>query len=296
MTEDNQEVQEDSGADSRDYEAEAASMGWTPQDQFKGDPDKFIDAQTFVERGEKFLPIVQSKLSKSEQRVQDLENQLNELKTSQTSSQGEVTQRLDRMKKMYEHAMQTQKEQLMERFEAAKLQAVEEGDVEAYNQIQQQQEQQIARFSEPEYEEEVEKLELPKEQQEQKKEQPNQLSAEDQKTVEGWVKENSEWYGKDARLTSYAQAYEADLFKQEPNLSLPERLKKVRQEVAERFPDILNIDPAPSLISGGSRMSGQSNNKKGWNDIPAGERQQLKDFIAEGLFKDEKAAAEKYWS
>jgi hypothetical protein len=47
------------------YEAEASKMGWRPQEQFKGSPEKWVDAQTFVERGEQILPIVKAELKKT---------------------------------------------------------------------------------------------------------------------------------------------------------------------------------------------------------------------------------------
>lgn len=42
----------------RNYEEEAAEMGWVPEDKFQGDKEKWIDAKTFVDRGEHILPIL----------------------------------------------------------------------------------------------------------------------------------------------------------------------------------------------------------------------------------------------
>lgn len=36
----------------RDIEADARIQGWTPAEEFKGDPAKWVDAETFVQRGE----------------------------------------------------------------------------------------------------------------------------------------------------------------------------------------------------------------------------------------------------
>lgn len=41
-------------------EAKAREMGWQPQERFKGDKSKWVDAQTYVERGEHVLPIVRA--------------------------------------------------------------------------------------------------------------------------------------------------------------------------------------------------------------------------------------------
>lgn len=47
----------------RDYEAEAREIGWKPKEEFDGDADgpkprEFVDAKSFVERSEMFLPMM----------------------------------------------------------------------------------------------------------------------------------------------------------------------------------------------------------------------------------------------
>lgn len=41
-----------------EVQAQAEKMGWIPPSRFKGDPERFIDADAYVERGETVLPIV----------------------------------------------------------------------------------------------------------------------------------------------------------------------------------------------------------------------------------------------
>ena len=36
----------------------AESMGWIPPERFKGDPERYIDAAEYIDRGEKVLPII----------------------------------------------------------------------------------------------------------------------------------------------------------------------------------------------------------------------------------------------
>jgi hypothetical protein len=43
------------------------AMGWTPKGQFKGDPEKWVDAETFVKRGEEFLPFLKANNKRLEQ-------------------------------------------------------------------------------------------------------------------------------------------------------------------------------------------------------------------------------------
>jgi hypothetical protein len=52
--------------------AKAEKMGWTPKDQFRGDPAKWRPADEFVERGENMLPIVKSTVKKQEREIAEL--------------------------------------------------------------------------------------------------------------------------------------------------------------------------------------------------------------------------------
>jgi len=51
----------DTAVDTRDYEAEARQHGWMEQAQWKGAPERWVDAKTFVERGEQIFSYVQAK-------------------------------------------------------------------------------------------------------------------------------------------------------------------------------------------------------------------------------------------
>lgn len=41
-----------------EIEAEARRGGWRPLDEYRGDPSKWVDAKTFVENGQRILPVV----------------------------------------------------------------------------------------------------------------------------------------------------------------------------------------------------------------------------------------------
>jgi hypothetical protein len=45
----------------RDFEAEAKQHGWTPKDEFKGDPSRWVDAETFVTRADEVMPLLKKK-------------------------------------------------------------------------------------------------------------------------------------------------------------------------------------------------------------------------------------------
>jgi hypothetical protein len=61
-------------AEDRDYEQEAREQGWKPKEEFTGPEDKWTDAQTFVEKGDKIAGILKSRLDRQEQEIRQLQN------------------------------------------------------------------------------------------------------------------------------------------------------------------------------------------------------------------------------
>jgi len=58
--------QDASSADQAALQERARSMGWAPKDQWRGDPQNWLDAGEYVQRGEQILPILRSNLQRTE--------------------------------------------------------------------------------------------------------------------------------------------------------------------------------------------------------------------------------------
>lgn len=58
-----------------DYEVEARKMGWTPKDEFKGDPNHHIDAETFYTRAVEFMPIAKATIKKLSNKIDQMERE-----------------------------------------------------------------------------------------------------------------------------------------------------------------------------------------------------------------------------
>lgn len=70
----------DAGGDpAPSFEDRALSMGWTPKGQFKGDPEKWVDAETFVKRGEEFLPFLRANNKRLEQALERANNKIEQM-------------------------------------------------------------------------------------------------------------------------------------------------------------------------------------------------------------------------
>ena len=65
---------------SQEIEVAAREMGWRPKEEFRGDPEKWVDAQTWVNRGENFIPILRADRDRTKTRLDEVSN---ELKTTQ---------------------------------------------------------------------------------------------------------------------------------------------------------------------------------------------------------------------
>ena len=50
-------------------EISARAMGWRPQDEFGGDPERWVDADTFVARGEQVMPLLKAQNKKLRQEM-----------------------------------------------------------------------------------------------------------------------------------------------------------------------------------------------------------------------------------
>lgn len=54
-------------------EEKARRLGWRPLDEFQGDPDRWVEASEFLERGERQVPLLRANLQKAEKRIEQME-------------------------------------------------------------------------------------------------------------------------------------------------------------------------------------------------------------------------------
>jgi len=116
---------------SENTEQEARNLGWVPQEEFRGDPGKWVDAETFVERGHTIMPILKSNNKKLEEQLRSQAAELERMKglfnASQESIQALQEVHAESTKKAVERA---RKELLAELKEAR-----DEGDIEREHEI-----------------------------------------------------------------------------------------------------------------------------------------------------------------
>lgn len=71
-----EEVPNDNGVQlqtvERDFESEARVQGWRPKDEFRGNPDAWTDAETFMRRADEVLPLIKKQNAHLKREIDDL--------------------------------------------------------------------------------------------------------------------------------------------------------------------------------------------------------------------------------
>lgn len=110
---------------------EATKMGWAPQDKFKGNPDHWVDAETYVERGRQVLPILAANNKRLQAELLTRDEKLGTLESQLKSNQ----KALETLEKHYseanKRAVETARQNLVEELKEARS----SGDVDAEQKI-----------------------------------------------------------------------------------------------------------------------------------------------------------------
>lgn len=133
MSVENQELEDGEIGDQEEQEEqvdedllqEARTMGWTPKDKFKGDPDKWVDAEEFVEKGRHVMPILLENNKRMRKELLTRDQKIDNLQKAVESSQAALKALEKHYTAANKRAVETAKVQLREQIRQAR----EEGDV-----------------------------------------------------------------------------------------------------------------------------------------------------------------------
>ncbi len=252
------DVEQQTETGERDYDAEARAMGWRPQEEFSGDPKQFIDAKTFVERGEQFLPILKAQNK----------NLLSKVK-QQDRVIAEVREYLTKVE-------QTAYDRAVRDLKARQIEAVETGDVQAFRQIDEQLNDlnKAAAAKKPEPSGDAETL---------------------QEALIEWRVENP-WYNPEARdtetklMSDYADLVARKLGARETvGMEPREYLDAIAERVRERFPKAFaKPGTAPAGKSPRAEAPTRGSGKPGgktFADLPVDAQKQADRFVKMGVLK-----------
>jgi DNA-binding ferritin-like protein len=231
----------------RDYETEARSEGWVPQEEWNGPDDKWVDAQKFVEKGEQINPILRKKVSRLEEQMASME-QANAATNKKFG---------DYHKKEVEKLQSRISELKQER-----KQAVTESDGDTFERVDQQISQLESQVS------------------------ATDTSVEEQNAMANrWVASN-QWYTSDEVLASYAdgiaeriaaQGYQGQAF-------YNELTRKTKEAFPEKFENP-NRSRANGVEAGGTK--GSVSKKQSYDNLPDDAKAACDDFVSQGFMTQE---------
>lgn len=249
MSEEDTPEVEDSTPETPEVEEQARAMGWAPKDDWRGPEEKWVDAQTFVDRGKDRIPILN-------ERIRHQSQQINELKATMAEFAGHYS---TVQKKAYERALKDLK--------AAQAEAVAEGDTAKFSAVDQQIEH--LRMNPPSA--------------------PNVTPPDPSQdpVFQEWLSDNK-WYQTDQELGMYAESVGNYIRQRNPSLVGGGFLSEVTKEVKKRFPERFGVKNRPVPTVEGARGANPKPSKgKSYNDLPADAKSACDKFVKQGLLTKE---------
>lgn len=252
-------------------EQKAEAMGWVPLEKFRGDKEKWVDAEAYYERGTTMLPIVQAserklrgQLSAADQRIAEMQTQLDANKEA--------------IEALSQHNSAENRKKMKDSLAATRQKVIEartENDHAAAVELEGQADEQAAalRDAEAEAGKKAEKKEPTQ----------DEKDAAFMKSPEWkeWVDENP-WYGTDRKKTALSMGI-ADEIKQHPDTKHLKG-KEFLDEVSKQTGAYLKEEPRRSKVETGGRSNGggggdERDDDRSYSDLPADAKKACDDMV-----------------
>lgn len=244
--------------------AEARQMGWQPQERYKGDPEKWVDAATYVSRGREVMPLLRANNAK-------LLGELSTVREQLKSATEAIEQLRVASAEITAERVKAVRKELLASIRTAR----EEGDVEQEDQLTEKlSELRVAEKAQP------------------VKSAPSNEPAIDPAFTVWAAKEENSWFGRDQRRTSLAMGIARELRSDPANAGLVGQA--FYERIAEEVETTLNPRPVRADRVEGSKGGGGgggAGNGKSYSSLPADAKavcdRQASRFVGEGKsFKD----------
>jgi len=289
MTDTTQDDAQDDAPDAK-IEVEAKQLGWVPKERFRGDPDHWTDAESFVKKGREMMPLLrahntrlqaeraqdQAKIARLEALVQDSQESIAALKEfHDADTRRQVERERDRVKTALKRA---------------KTDEDADAEVELTDELQQLN---LALREEPKKEKPAEKKPVAREE-----------PSADVAALDAWrAQPGNEWFGADRRKTALAIAIGQELRSDPSNAGLTGDafLDRVAEEVEATLGAPARKTSKVDASGGGRGGSGGGRtNGKSYADMPADARAQCdkdaRKLVGEGKAFKDTASWQKYYT
>lgn len=234
----------------RNFEQEARKDGWVPRDEWKGPEEKWTEAQTFVENGEKIAGIAVKKARKLEETVETLQSQIDEIQATKREFVEFNTRALERERK--------EKAALIAKLEEQQVEAINQGDGETYLQTKRK----------------IQEIQS----------EPEQRAGQ-QEWAKKWASENP-WYAKDTIARGVANAVAEEMRKQGVEDNGKDFLDEVARRTKEALPNKFENPNRKKGITGGEGKESDETAPAGqhsYENLDAEAKAACDRFVAEGL-------------
>jgi hypothetical protein len=236
-------------------EAQARSGGWKPKEEFTGDQSRWVEADIFLEKGEKVLPIVQKDRDQLRVKVDKQGKQIEKLLESNKQF-GEYT-------KGQADKLRNENTRLLSELEASQAQAITDGDGQAFTRLNKEIEGVKRDLTPPPYGQQ-------------------QLTPDAQR----WKDENS-WYETNQKLQIYADGLSEVIVRE--GFAGQNYWKELTRRVKDDFPDEFrnpNQDRANSVEDSGGQAN-MDTKARSYDNLPDYARESCDDFVKSGLITQE---------
>lgn len=226
--EDDEELEADDGAAQAEIEAQAYTKGWRPLDQYRGPAGRWVDAQTFLQRGEDFEPFIKAERNRLRAENAAMQTEVREMREQLTGQSAQLKQLLEYSRTATKRGYDNAVAELKQRQRVA----VTEGDTAMFDQI----DQQLGQMQEARDEALVE---------------PQPAAPVPQQNVDidpaigVFMRENS-WFRTDNVLNSAMIAEHNAIIEESPAMPLIDQLEQAKRAVMTRFPKKFGLSSVPS--------------------------------------------------
>lgn len=252
-------------------EQEAGRKGWVPKERFKGDPATWVDAKTFLERGERFTANLQREITALQKKIDGFEG-------TKAAFAKFYTEQLERKDRELKSAIAE--------LRIRRSEAIMDGEHEAVLEIE-------------------DRIELLRDQQKTLKDDVTPEKAEPEKVkpdaeapvvdpvILEWIDDGNKWFDDDPRLRAFAIATGDQLINNGETARGRKLLDKISAIIKEEFPRKFRVQqeptpPAKGQVESDTNTVAGKGSTKTEKDLPPEDFKLMKQFIADGLTTKEK--------
>lgn len=255
-------------------EKRARAMGWRPKEEFKGDPEHWIDAAQFADNADKSLPLAKAEARRALERADRLEAELRK-------QQEDVKKFAAFHAKVEEESYNRAREQLRRELIEARHSFDADRELQAEDQLRALDYEQRARATAPQRE-------------------PEPVAPQVDPEVSHWLEDAGKTWGKNPRAVQMSQMVAEEMRKNGEDSTGVAFLEKVKHAMRKDFPQFFDgmtneRRSNPPAVASGAGTAPRAKGKS-FADLPADAKQHCRDFIKRGFITEAQYVKEYFGS